>query len=78
MQHVKLSDERKEAVISGLQHLFANDFEEDLSSFRADKILDYFLVSLGSSAYNQGVQDARSFIMDKLEDLVGDIHEVEG
>ena len=56
---------------------FLAEFDEEISAFRAEGVLDFFLDALGPSVYNQGVQDARGFMMRKLDDLDAEIHERE-
>jgi uncharacterized protein (DUF2164 family) len=53
------------------------DFDEDLSAFRAESLLDCFLRELGPPVYNQGVRDAASFVQGKLLDIEGEIFERE-
>ena len=74
---VTLDDARRDRLIRGLQGLFLQEFDEDLSTFRAEQILDHFLDVLAPQAYNQGVQDARGFMQRKLDDLDGEVHEPE-
>lgn len=74
---VPLDEARRDRLIRGLQGLFQQEFDEDLSRFRAEQILDHFLSVLAPQAYNQGVQDARGFVQRKLDDLDGEVHEPE-
>lgn len=74
----KLDDERREVLVSRIRGLFLEEFEEELSAFRAEKILDFFLEALGPAIYNQAVQDARAFMARKLDDLDGEVFEPEG
>ena len=66
---IKLSDERRADLVSGLQCHMAKEFEIELSDFQARELLDYFVRHLGPSVYNQAIQDARSFVQEKLTDL---------
>jgi uncharacterized protein (DUF2164 family) len=74
---VQLDDARRDRLVKGLQGLFLQEFDEALSVFRAEQILDHFLEVLAPQAYNQGVQDARGFMLRKLDDLDGEVHEPE-
>jgi uncharacterized protein (DUF2164 family) len=74
---VKLDDERREILVSRLRGFFSEEFEEDLSGFRAEKVLDFFLNELGPPVYNQAVKDARGFMLRKLDDLDGEVYESE-
>ena len=74
---VRLSDERRAELLSAVRAFFLEEFDEDLSAFRAESLLDFFLGAVGPAAYNQGVQDARKFVQEKLDDLEGEVYEPE-
>jgi uncharacterized protein (DUF2164 family) len=74
---VELTDTRRAQLIAELQALFDAEFEETLSDFRAARILDFFLAALGPQVYNQAVQDARVFFQQKLDDLDGEVFQLE-
>jgi uncharacterized protein (DUF2164 family) len=74
---IKLDDARREGLVRKLHGLYREEFDEDLSAFRGEKLLDFFLEALGPQVYNQAVQDARGFMMRKLDDLDGEVHEPE-
>jgi uncharacterized protein (DUF2164 family) len=74
---IKLSEERREVLVAEVQQLFSEEFERDLSAFQADRLIDFFLAQMGPPVYNQAVQDARAFVMTKLEDLDGEVYEPE-
>jgi uncharacterized protein (DUF2164 family) len=66
---LKLSEERKQLVLSALGRFFSEEFDEELSPYRGERILAFFLKSLGPPLYNQAISDARSFMLRKLDDL---------
>ena len=66
---IQLSDERKGDILRRLRPFFRETFDEELSDFQADRLLDFFLKALGPSVYNQAVGDVRKFMLEKLEDL---------
>jgi uncharacterized protein (DUF2164 family) len=74
---VTLDDARRAELVRKLQAFFLAEFDEELSPFRAEGMLDFFLESLGPSVYNQGVQDARIYMAQELDDLDAEIHERE-
>ena len=74
---VQLDEARRERLVSSLRGFFQQEFDEKLSAFRAEQGLDFFLEALGPQVYNQAVQDARGFMLSKLEDLDGEVHEHE-
>ena len=71
---IELDEVRKKRVTSKLQGFFEEHFDESLSAFRAEQLLDFLLAAVGPQIYNQGVQDARGFMQRKLEDLDAEIH----
>ena len=60
-----------------MKRSFAEEFDEPLSVFRAEALLDFFVAELGPPVYNQGVRDAAWYVADKLADIEGDVFEVE-
>ena len=72
-----LDPSRRERLITDLQGVFLDEFDEALSPFRAERLLDFFLTAVGPQVYNQAVQDARGFMAEKLEDLEGEVYEPE-
>jgi len=74
---IRLSDERKGDILSRLTAMYARDFDEELSTFRAEQILTFFVKTLGPAVYNQAIQDARKFMAERLEDLDATFHETD-
>ena len=74
---IALDDARRERLIASLQEFYRQEFDEDLSGFRSEQILDFFLRALGPQVYNQAVQDARGFLQRSLDDLDGEVYESE-
>lgn len=73
MKALELTEERRETLRGHLQTLFATEFDERLSAFRADDIIDLMLKTLGPAVYNQAVADVRMHLQGKLEDLDGEV-----
>lgn len=74
---IRLAPDRREALIGAIQRHFREEFDESLSEFRAEAVLEFFIAELGPPVYNQGVRDAAGYIQDKLADIEGEIFEVE-
>jgi uncharacterized protein (DUF2164 family) len=70
---VTLDAERRTRLIAHLQKLFSKEFDEQLSDFHAEQIIDLMLRTLGPAVYNQAVQDVRSHFQAKLDDLESEI-----
>jgi uncharacterized protein (DUF2164 family) len=74
---IRLAPDRRAALLRALKEHVAGQFEEPLSDFRAEGLLDFFVRELGPPVYNQGVRDAAAFLQAKLADIEGDIYEPE-
>jgi uncharacterized protein (DUF2164 family) len=71
---IELSSDRRIRLTLELQRFYGKEFDEELSPFRSDKLIEFFLGALGPHVYNQAVQDARAFMLRKLEDLDGEVY----
>jgi uncharacterized protein (DUF2164 family) len=74
---IRLSPERRASLMSAIKDYFSAEFDESLSDFRAEGLLEFFVRELGPPVYNQGVRDAASFIQEKLTDIEGEVAEPE-
>jgi uncharacterized protein (DUF2164 family) len=74
---IKLSADRRAALLRSVKEHFAAEFDEPLSDFRASALLDFFVRELGPPVYNQGVRDAAGYVQQKLADIEGEVTEVE-
>lgn len=74
---IRLSAERRATLLEALKHYFAEEFDDPLSDYRAEGLLDFVVRELGPPVYNQGVRDASSFMQQKLADIEGEIYERE-
>ena len=66
---IKLSDERKQEILRTFSSFYYDEFDEEISEYRTEQVLDFFMNILGPPVYNQAIQDARAFLSEKLEDL---------
>lgn len=73
----RLSPGRRAQLINALEDSFAREFDEPISDFRAEALLDVLIEELGPPVYNQGVRDASSYMQEKLAEIEGAIYETE-
>ena len=66
---IALSDARKKKVLLLLEGFYLQEFDQELSSFQAERLLEFFVRTLGPPLYNQAIAAARAFVQEKLEDL---------
>jgi uncharacterized protein (DUF2164 family) len=74
---IQLSEERRVKLLRSIQQHFDDRFDESISPFRAEELLDFFVRELGPPVYNQGVRDACAYLQDKLLDVEGEVYERE-
>jgi uncharacterized protein (DUF2164 family) len=66
---IKLSPQQKALLRQKLIAMFRDDFEEELSDFKADQILDAFIEKLGPGIYNAAIEEMKIYLMNQIEDL---------
>lgn len=74
---IRLSDDRRTALVRALKNHFDDEFDEPLSEFRAQGLIDFFVRELGPPVYNQGVRDVCAAMQQKLGDLEGEVYEAD-
>lgn len=70
---IALEPQKRARVVARLQLLFSKEFDEKLSDFQANAVVDLMLKRLGPAVYNQAVQDVRAHMQVKLDDLDGEV-----
>ena len=66
---LNLSTEQKEMLRRKVIAMYLDDFDEEISDFKADQILDAFMSKLGPSIYNAAIQDMKQFMVARMEDM---------
>ncbi|MEH6545560.1 MAG: DUF2164 domain-containing protein [Sneathiella sp.] len=74
---IKLSPERKEEIANALSGYYQEQFDEELSEYRAMTLVEFLLQKIGPSQYNQAVTDVRKFLTEKVEELDTEFYEPE-
>lgn len=72
---IRLSPERRASLLRAIKQYFSAEFDDSLSDFRAEGLLEFFVRELGPPVYNQGVRDASSFMQEALADIEGEVYE---
>ena len=66
-----LTDDQKAQGIEAIKVFFAEERDEDLGDLASMLILDFICETFGPYFYNIGLNDAKGFVMDKLDDIYG-------
>jgi uncharacterized protein (DUF2164 family) len=72
---IQLTDERRERMLRSIKKYFAETLDQELGDLAAERLLEFFVKELGAPVYNQAIQDARKFLLEKLDDLEGEFYE---
>ena len=72
---IQLTDERRERMLRSIKKYFAEALDQELGDLAAERLLEFFVKELGAPVYNQAIQDARKFLLGKLDDLEGEFYE---
>lgn len=71
---IKLSDNQKSELRKKLVAIHFDEFDEEISDFKADQLLDAYLEKLAPAIYNAAIQDMKLYMMNQLEDLEAIYH----
>ncbi len=74
---LNLSQDQRRKAAESIARYFLEELEHEIGELQAGFVLDYFLTEFAAIAYNQGVNDARRFMEEKMEDLPGTCFEHE-
>ena len=72
----KLTDEEKSSVKEQLILFFENERDEKIGVIAAEKIINFFLQSVGGKLYNKGVNDAKKAMENRIEELKFDLDDL--
>lgn len=66
----KISTERREELRQEIKRYFAEERGEALGEVACNMLLDFFIEKIAPEVYNQGIEDAYKYIIEKLESLL--------
>ena len=77
LAEIKLDDSVKVEVVAQLQKYFQDELQQEIGSFDAEFMLDFFSKEVGGFYYNQGLADALKNFESKMEDVGELIYQLE-
>ncbi|MGI2730186.1 DUF2164 domain-containing protein [Bacillus cytotoxicus] len=77
MMNVKISNERKGQLVANIQRFFEEEDLEEIGRFQAERLIEEMVKLIEPYAYNQGIEDARKLIVDKLTNIEEDLYALE-
>ncbi len=69
MSEIKFSTAEKDQIINKVKIYFRDQLDQDIGSFDADFLIDFFSKEVGAYFYNQGLYDAQTLLNEKTEEI---------
>ena len=69
MSEITFSKEEKAQIIQKVQKYFNEELDQDIGSFDAEFLIDFFAKEVGANFYNQGLYDAQQLLTEKVEEI---------
>jgi uncharacterized protein (DUF2164 family) len=69
LAEIKLDDSVKVEVVAKLQKYFQDELQQEIGSFDAEFMLDFFSKEVGGFYYNQGLADVLKNFESKMQDV---------
>ncbi len=77
MTKIVLQSAVKAELVLRLQRYFKDELQQEIGSFDAEFLLDFFSEQIGCYFYNQGLADALATFEGKLEEIADSIYQLE-
>ncbi|NLY49214.1 MAG: DUF2164 domain-containing protein [Clostridiales bacterium] len=71
---VNLTNEEKNRLIQDIIYYFETERDEKLGIIGSEKILDFFIDTLGTAIYNKALDDAKLWFNKRMEDMEADFY----
>ena len=77
MSEITFSKEEKAQIVQKIQKYFNEELDQDIGSFDADFLIDFFAKEVGAYFYNRGLYDAQLLLTEKVEEIGYLVQELE-
>ncbi|WP_415885315.1 DUF2164 domain-containing protein [Neptuniibacter sp. QD37_6] len=77
MKDIKLSQDQTDRMVRKIKRYFADELDQDIGSFEAEFLIDFFAKEVGPHFYNQALADASRIFVEKAEDASYLVQELE-
>ncbi|MGI6357875.1 MAG: DUF2164 family protein [Bacillota bacterium] len=71
MKKIKLDKETVQLMVEEVKQFFLEQRDEELSDFQARVFVEFILSKAGFHIYNQAIQDAHDYMVERVEDMYG-------
>lgn len=69
-----MTNEEKNRLIQDIIYYFETERDEKLGIIGSEKILDFFIDTLGTAIYNKALDDAKLWFNKRMEDMEADFY----
>ena len=77
MSDITFSKEEKDEIVQKVQKYFDEELDQEIGSFDADFLIDFFANEVGAYFYNRGLYDAQQLLTERLEEIGYLVQELE-
>ncbi len=77
MEKVEFSPQEKSQIVKKVKLYFQEELEQEIGSFDAEFLIDFFADEVGAYFYNRGLYDAQALFAQKAEEIADSIYELE-
>ena len=77
MSEITFSTEEKAEIIQKVQKYFNQELDQEIGSFDAEFLIDFFAKEVGPYFYNRGLYDAQQLVTERVEEIGYLIQELE-
>ena len=74
---IKFSSDEKDIIVRKIKLYFSEELHQQIGSFDAEFLLDFFAKEVGAYFYNRGLYDAQAVLSSKLDDIHDAIYQLE-
>lgn len=65
--------DEKKRILDAIEHHFADAFDEQIGILKATQLFEFFDNLIGTRAYNRGIEDAHTWLQQKIGDMEVDL-----
>jgi uncharacterized protein (DUF2164 family) len=75
--NIAFSPAEKEVIVRKIKLYFSEELQQQIGSFDAEFLLDFFAKEIGVYFYNRGLYDAQALLSKQLDDIQDAIYQLE-
>jgi uncharacterized protein (DUF2164 family) len=68
---ISISDGARKQSVASIRRYFAEELDQDVGDLKAGLLLEFFLKEIAPAVYNSAIDDARTFVQERLADMEG-------